>query len=135
MYEEMCAPRENNGVFCSLKVSKDVVYLTVFLNSHNLRLCANKYAKSSGETSLTNSLVSLTRGIGFSNRMQDTIMNEFAAEPEPCRKITEAECVPAGLTAQSCNLLTAAMTAYKYRENSTDETLVRSVIVLDLDVC
>lgn len=54
-------------------------------------------------------------------------MKEFAAEPEPCRKITEAECVPAGLTAQSCNLLTAAMTAYKYRENSADETLVFDV--------
>lgn len=52
--EKMCTPRENNGVFCSLKVSKDVVYLTVFLNSHNLQLRANKPAKSSGETSLTN---------------------------------------------------------------------------------
>lgn len=130
MCEEMCTPRENNGVCCSLKVSKDVVYLTVFLNSDNLQLCANKPAKSSGGTSLTNSLVLLTRGFDFSNRMQDTIMKEFAAEPEPCRKITEAECVPAGLTAQSCNLLTAAMTVYKYRENSTDETLVHSVIVL-----
>lgn len=69
MYEEMCTPRENNGVFCSLKVSKDVVYLTVFLNSHNLQLRANKPGKSSGETSLTNSLVSLTRGFGFSNLM------------------------------------------------------------------
>lgn len=64
--------------------------------------------------------------------MQDTIMKEFAVEPEPCKKITEAECVPAGLTAQSCSLLTPAMTASKYRENSTDETLVRSVIVLDV---
>lgn len=108
-------------MFCSLKVSKYVFYLSVFLNSHNLEFRAHSSANKA--TELRRKDVLLTRALGVSYKSKimipDTIKEGKAAEPEPCRKITDAECFPAGLTAQSCSFLAAAMAPPKYRENQS----------------